>query len=163
MRPSRLLLPACAALLLSAGTAAAQAAGTHGQHHPTPAAPQHQGEHHPSAAPDGWTGDLPAHFEGIALSAAQKARIVALQKEYHARMDALRDSAKAAGAAADDAALRTRVQGVMAEEHAAFLALLDEAGRKRFAENMAKMHAGQGHDPAAGGHGAHGARRPPRR
>ena len=145
MRVTRLLTAAATALVLAAGTASAQAAG---QQQPT------------------WSGDLPAHFAGIALTAAQKERIVALQRQYHARMDALRDSAKAAGAATTgNAALQARIQAVMAEEHAAFRALLDEAGRQRFDANLAKMHrgahgAGHGAGHGPGHHAGHG--RPPR-
>jgi hypothetical protein len=168
MRLTRHLFPA-ALVLAVAGPAAAQAT-THGTGHGT----AHGTDHGAAAAaqPAEWSGDLPAHFEGIALTDAQKQQVAALQKEYHARMDAMRDSARAAGAGADAPALRAQIQRVMAEEHAAFRALLDEAGRKRFDENMARMHAGRhgaapaAHDSAAHGaaaHGAHGAHggRPP--
>ena len=147
------LVAGAVALALAAAPAAAQHAG----HHPAPAI--QQGE---------WTGDLPAHFEGIALTAEQKSRIVALQKEYHGRMQAMRDSVtKGGGKVEGNAELTKAIQGVMAAEHAAFKALLDEAGRKRFDENMAKMHAkpghGSGHGPGhASGHAGHGgATQPP--
>jgi hypothetical protein len=111
----------------------------------------------PAAATE-WSGDLPAHFDGITLSAEQKRKIAELQKEYHARMDALRDSAKAAGAAADDAEVKKRLAALMTQEHAAFKALLDEDGRRRFDANMAKMHgAGHGAGHEAGKAGEHGA------
>jgi len=131
-----------------------------------------------------WTGDLPRHFEGITLTSEQKGQIAELQKRFHARMDALRDSAKAAGAADDAPELRRRLGGIMTEEHEAFKALLDEEGRRRFDANMAKMHgaehgsghdagqgaahgaghgAGQGAGHGSGNHGAHGSGRPPAR
>ena len=153
MRMIRLVLPACLVLAVPPVAAAAQS---------TP----------PSTAAAGWTGDLPAHFAGITLSDAQKAQIVALQRQYHARMEALRDSAQAAGASStENPELQTRLRAVMAEEHAAFRALLDDAGRARFDANMAQMHAGEhgaakGAAPAGGAHGAgHGAghgSRPPK-
>ena len=156
MRLIRVALSVVVALA-AADTAAAQA----------PSHPAGHGTGHDAgltpAQPTAWTGDLPAHFEGVALSEAQKARIATLQHQYHARMAAIRDSAKAAGAAADAPAVKARVQQVMAEEHAAFRALLDDAGRARFDANMARMHAGEHGAAAAGaahgsGHGtAHGA------
>lgn len=130
----------------------------------------------PPASEVEWKGDLPRHFEGIALTPDQKRQVVEIQKKFHARMDALRDSAKAAGAAADSPEVKQRLGGVMFEEHEAFKAILDEAGRRRFDENMAKMHGashggghgaghGAGHGSGhAGGHGAgHGGGRPPAR
>jgi hypothetical protein len=153
---------ALGALAAAAAPAAAQAHAGHGAGHG--AAPATQPATQPAT---GWTGDLPKHFEGIALTDAQKARIVALQKDHHARMDRLRDSARAAGApTTGNAALDAKVEAVRSAEHAAFRALLDDAGRKRFDENMARMHAAEGHGTGHGtGHGAgHGAQgRPPRR
>lgn len=130
------------ALLLTSQQASAQQAS---------AQPASHAGHAPAAATD-WSGDLPAHFEGITLSAAQKTQIVALQKQYHERMQAMRDSVTAAGGTVEgNAPLTAAIQSVMHAEHAAFKALLDEAGRKRFEENMAKMHAGKAH---GAGHGA---------
>lgn len=146
MRLPRLVLPLCLGLALPAAAIAQSPA--------QPAQPA------PAAQP-AWTGDLPKHFEGITLSDAQRTRIAALQQAHHARMDALRDSAKAAGAATTgNAPLTARIQAVMAEEHAAFRAVLtDDASRRRFDENMAHMHG-----PAHGsGHGAGHAGRPPTR
>ena len=165
MRLTRLLLPSAIALVVATGTAAAQATSQGAVYSGQGAA---HGVDHPPAAAKGaeWGGDLPAHFEGITLTDAQRTRIAELQKEYHARMDAMRDSAKAAGTPADAPTLRAAIQRVMAEEHTAFRALLDDAGRARFDANMAKMHAapqgaGHGAGQAAGhgtGHGAgHGA------
>lgn len=153
MRVDRIGLVAAGAVALALAAAPA-AAQQHAGHHPAPAA---QAE---------WTGDLPAHFEGITLSAEQKTRIAALQKEHHARMQAMRDSVtKAGGKVEGNAELAKAIQGVMAAEHAAFKALLDDAGRKRFDENMAKMHAKPGHggDHGAGHHPAPAGGRPPRR
>jgi hypothetical protein len=147
MRLIRLALPVVVTLA-AAGSAAAQAPS-----HPAGHGTGHDAGHAP-AQPAAWTGDLPAHFEGVALSEAQKARIATLQHQYHARMAAIRDSAKAAGAAVDAPAVKAQVQQVMAEEHAAFRALLDDAGRARFDANMARMHAGE-HGAAATG-AAHG-------
>jgi len=140
---------ALGALVVSAAPAAAQAHAGHGAAQPA------------TQADTGWTGDLPKHFEGITLTAAQKARVVELMRDHHARMDRLRDSARAAGApTTGNAALDAKIDAVRNAEHAAFRALLDDAGKKRFDENMARMHGA--------GHGAHGAGqatqgRPPRR
>ena len=167
MRLTRLLLPSAIALAAAVGTAGAQA---------TSQGPVYTGQgtagglDHPPAAKVEWGGDLPAHFEGITLTDAQRTRIAELQKEYHARMDAMRDSAKAAGTPADAPTLRAAIQRGMSEEHAAFRALLDDAGRARFDANMAKMHAAPPGDGHGAGHGAghcaaHGAGqggRPPR-
>jgi hypothetical protein len=176
MRLVRLVLPAAVALVAAAGPLAAQATSQgagHGAGHGTPQAAGHGAGHGAAQTPAQgaeWSGDLPAHFEGIALTDAQKTQIAALQKQYHARMDAMRDSAKAAGTPADAPALKSALQRVMTEEHAAFRALLDNAGRVRFDANMAKMHAGehgaQGGAQHGAGHGAQGGAshggRPPR-
>ena len=74
-----------------------------------PAAAQQAAAPAPAPAASDWSGDLPAHFDGITLTVAQKRQIADLQKKYHAQMDALRDSAKAAGAAADDAEVKKRL------------------------------------------------------
>lgn len=162
MRPARLAIAMGAvvgALVLQPAPAVAQAHAGHGAGH---AAAGH------AAQTVSWTGDLPRHFEGITLSEAQKARIVALQRDHHARMDRLRDSARAAGApTAGNAALDARIEAVRTAEHAAFRALLDDAGRRRFDANMARMHGAEhgAHGAgAAGGHAGHGTTgRPPRR
>ena len=148
---------ALGALVAAAAPAAAQAHAGHGAGHGAPPAAQ------PATS---WTGDLPKHFEGIALTDAQKARIVELQRDHHARMDRLRDSARAAGApTTGNATLDARVEAVRTAEHAAFRALLDDAGKQRFDANMARMHAAPGHGTGHGaghgtGHGTQG--RPPR-
>jgi len=159
---------ALVALVAAAAPAAAQGHAGHAAGH---------GAAQPATQPaaTGWTGDLPQHFEGITLTEAQKTRIVALMRDHHARMDRLRDSARAAGApTTGNTALDARIDAVRTAEHAAFRALLDDAGRKRFDENMARMHAaGHGAQGAAkaaadSGHAGHGAGRgaqgrPPRR
>ena len=153
MRASRLPLTLAAALAVAAAPAAAQGHAGHAGHGAAQPATQ------PATA--GWTGDLPKHFEGIALTDAQRTRIVALMHEHHATMDRLRDSARAAGAATTgNAALEARIEAVRSAEHAAFRALLDDAGKKRFDENMARAHgAAAGAPPQGAGHGTHG--RPP--
>ena len=113
--------------------------------------------HGAPAAPADLPGDLPAHFAGITLTSAQRAQIVAAQRRYHAQMDAVRDSARAAGKPVDQA----RLQALMAEEHAAFRQQLTPGQQAAFDANM-KSHA-PAHGapakaaPAHGAHDAHGA------
>jgi len=80
----------------------------------------------------GWSKELAEHFEGISLSAAQKAKIVAIQKDMHAKMDAAK---KGGGEHA-----KHQVQQLMEQEHAAFKQELTAEQYARFEANMKAHH-----------------------
>ena len=96
----------------------------------------------PLAAQDvpGWTKELAEHFEGIPLSAAQKGRIAAIQKDMHAKMDAAR---KAGGEHA-----KHQVATLMEQEHAAFKAELTAEQYAKFEANMKAHHAAEHKAPS---------------
>ncbi len=129
----------CAALILVGlslpAVVAAQAAGHGGDH----------GAHHaPATGVKGFEGDFAAHFKGIELSDALKARMVALRDEWHARMKDVKDAAAKAGTAEAPATLK-RIEELKDGEHAAFRALLTPAQQKQFDENMKAHHTMDAH------------------
>lgn len=97
--------------------------------------------HDHAAAKPALDTELVEHFKGIALTDAQVRQVTEIKAKHHAAMDGLRR-----GAADQNApALKAEIQKHMDAEHAEFMALLTEAQRKTFAENMKGHHA-----PAAG-------------
>jgi uncharacterized protein (DUF1501 family) len=77
----------------------------------------------------------------IALTEAQIRLVTEIKAKHHTAMDELRRAASDK----DAPALKAELQKHMDAEHAEFMALLTEAQRKVFAENMKAHHA-----PAAG-------------
>jgi Spy/CpxP family protein refolding chaperone len=95
----------------------------------------HSAHHAPGTAAKGFDGDFAAHFKGIDLTEAQKAKMVALRDEWHTKMKAVTDEATKAGKAKDPA-VTAKVDALKAQEHASFRALLTPAQQGLFDKNM---------------------------
>ncbi len=106
--------------------------------------------HHTPGAVKGFEGDFAAHFKGIELSDALKAKMVALRDEWHAKMHAVKEEATKAGTA-ESPAVTKRLDEMKAAEHAAFRALLTPAQQKQFDENMKAHHTMDAHKKKDGG------------
>lgn len=105
--------------------------------------------HAQGAAPvAGWTKELAEHFDGIVLSDAQKAKIVAIQKSHHERMDAVK---KAGGEHA-----KHQLQELMEAEHKAFKGELTADQWARFEANMKAHHEAEAKGDAKAGAGKAG-------
>jgi Spy/CpxP family protein refolding chaperone len=134
---SRFLTVATVALIATPSVLVAQAAAQH--------AGDHAAHHAPATAVKGFEGDFAAHFKGIALSDAAKAKLVAVRDEWHAKMDALKKDAVAAGKSADAPDLVAKVETLKAQEHAAMRALLTPEQQKQFDLNMKEHDAMDAH------------------
>lgn len=104
----------------------------------------HSAHHAPAASPKGFEGDFAMHFKGIELTAAQKAALVALRDEWHAKMDAIKTKATADGKA-DAPETTKQVDALKAQEHASFRALLTPAQQRQFDANMKEHDAMDSH------------------
>jgi Spy/CpxP family protein refolding chaperone len=129
---------AAAAVLLFALPAVAAAQAT------SHAGTDHSGHHAAGAGVKGFEGDFAAHFKGIDLTEAQKAKMVALRDEWHAKMKVVTDEATKAGKA-KDAAVTAKVDALKAQEHASFRALLTAAQQAQFDKNMKEHDAMDSH------------------
>ena len=87
------------------------------------------------------TGELAEHFHGIDITPEVAAKIVEIQKTYHARMDALKKTPEGKTDAG-----KKKLALMMANEHKAFEALLTPAQVEKFRANMAEHHKSEKHD-----------------
>lgn len=94
---------------------------------------------HAKMGAEGWNEHLAEHFKGVTLSADQKNRIIAANKQHHDAIAALEKAGKK-----DDPATKAAIQKHMDAEHADFKQILTAEQYKAFTENMAKMEGGMG-------------------
>jgi hypothetical protein len=91
-----------------------------------------------AATQSGWSPELEQHFAGITLTADQKSRIIAAQKQHHAAIDKLN------AASTDAAVTKKAVQAHMEAEHNDFKTIIGPEAYKTFEANMKKMMSGDG-------------------
>jgi Spy/CpxP family protein refolding chaperone len=82
--------------------------------------------------------ELKQHFEGIALTDAQVAQLVAIKEKHHAAMAKMKAEAKEPA----DPAMQAAHAKHMEAEHAEFKAVLTAEQYARFEANMKRHHAG---------------------
>ncbi len=89
------------------------------------------------------TGELAEHFKGISLTPGQVRQVNEIQARQHAAMDSLRKAATDP----QDPALRAALAKLMADEHAAFKALLTPGQQQQFEANMMSHHQAEARRP----------------